>query len=208
MRTVKGNKPITITPWCIVFPHHGGTMVQVLGERIHLANGYEETLQELSIHMTANTAAMPAPEAPVKKRSGGRVNMHINCNGFDLPVDPECSWDVVQNVIKCENSKTILECWLVEYELLFNKYPAFINAESVAQIYACRDRVDMATAVISWHFTSQHRRAVWYRENGMFDAAVSLKRLEKNYSFLLESIPENESTQTTEFKLDENGNLI
>ena len=190
LRTAKNNKPITITSWCIVFPHNGGTMVQVMGERIHLVNGYEETLQELGLTDSgANQQHVQALERPIENSGGGSrgyTNMTINCNGYELTVDPQCHQNVAQGVMKDENCLQILKHWLQEYESYHDRLPEYVNKNSISLIYRCRHWPEKACKVLTWHFNSKHRRAAYFRNQGMFDAAVSLKELEQNYSFMLE----------------------
>ena len=217
LRTAKGNKPITITSWCIVFPHNGGTMVQAMGERIHLVNGYEETLQKLGLTESGeNQLDVQALERPIEYSGGGvranLTNMTINCNGYELTVDPQCHLDVAQAVMRDENCLQILKHWLQQYESYHDRLPEYVNKNSISLIYRCRHWPEKACQVLTWHFKSNHRRAAYYRNQGMFDAAVSLKQLEQNYSFILEeqtrTSQETEGTGLPTLKYDGEGNLI
>ena len=151
----------------------------------------------------------PALE-PITNSGGGGTNMSITINDYELTIDPECTMDVAQNVMANENCRTILARWLKVYHDYHDTYPLFINATSMSCIYYCRKQPKKATEVLTWHFTSNHRRAKWFRDQGMFDPAVSLKRLEQNWAFSLE-----EQTKTTTIgrpsalpQYDDEGNLI
>lgn len=210
LRTAKGNAPITITPWCIVYPHSGGTMVHSQGERIHLVNGYGDVLEQLGIQQSPVPTPTPALEPVTNSGGGGKTSMSITINDYELVIDPECTMDVAQGVMENENCRTILATWLKVYHDYHDKYPPFINAVSMGCIYFCRQQPKKSCEVLTWHFTSNHRRAKWYRDQGMFDPAVSLKRLEQNWGLSLE---EQSPTTTTGRpsalpQYDDEGNLI
>ncbi len=216
LRTAKGNKPITITSWCIVFPHNGGTMVQVMGERIHLVNGYEETLQKLGLTDSgANQQHAQALEPPMENSGGGareRVNMSIECNGHSIAIDPKCDIAVAQSVMRDDNCRKIIAHYVEQYELYHGRLPSYINDRSMGKIYKHRNQSDIVIQVLTWHFNSNHRRAMYFRTEGMWDAAVSLKELEQNYQYILEeqtrTSQETEGTGLPTLKFDGEGNLI
>lgn len=209
LRTTKVNAPITITPWCIVYPHDGGTMVHTQGERIHLVNGYQDVLEQLGIQQATVPTQAPALE-PVTNSGGGGTNMSITIDDYELVIDPECTMDVAQGVIENENCRAILARWLKVYHDYHDKYPPFINATSMSCIYSCRKQPKKASEVLTWHFTSNHRRAKWYRDQGMFDPAVSLKRLEQNWGLSLEDKTTTITTGRPSAlpQYDDDGNLL
>jgi len=211
LRTAKGNSPITITPWCIVYPHGGGTMVHSQNERIHLVNGYQETLEQLGIQQATVPTPTQALEPVTNSGGGGKTDMSITIDGYELTIDPECTMDVAQGVMESDNCRAILARWLKLYHDYHDRYPPYVNATSMSVIFACRKQADKATQVLTWHFTSSHRRAKYFRDQGFFDPAVSLKRLEQNWAFSLE---EQTTTTTTTGRpsalpqYDNEGNLI
>jgi len=220
------NTPLLLTGVHAVYPgSRGGSTVVYYGQLFDV----KESLQEVESvwHDSCfnsntdddddynNNITNTNTNTPRQTNRELRVSILFDGEMIEVDVDPTCEPKLVTTIAYNSKLQDVISHWFSLHEERYGDIPPIISCTDMGVICALQGKAngyDNGKRLLTWLYTSDHSRAVWYRENKNTSPTTVLRS--KVYAeclgFESESVlkQNDKPSQTRVHQFDADGNLI
>tara|TARA_R100001086_G_C11833719_1_gene257308 strand:+ start:1119 stop:1697 length:579 start_codon:yes stop_codon:yes gene_type:complete len=143
-----------------------------------------------------------------------RIQILFDGEMIDVDVDPTCEPRLVTTIAYNSNLQGVITHWFSLHEERYGDIPPIISCTDMGVICALQGKAngyENGKRLLTWLFTSDHSRAVWYRENKNTSPTTVLrsKVYAECLTFESESVlKQKPKNQPRVHRFDADGNLL
>jgi len=219
------NTPLLLTGVHAVYPgSRGGSTVVYYGQLFEVKESIQEVESvwhdscfnsnidgddDYNNNITNNNRTVP--RQPNREL---RIQILFDGEMIDVDVDPTCEPRLVTTIAYNTNLQGVITHWFSLHEERYGDIPPIISCTDMGVICALQGKAngyENGKRLLTWLFTSDHSRAVWYRENKNTSPTTVLrsKVYAECLTFESESVlKQKPKNQSPVHRFDADGNLI